>query len=178
MFFRTNAESLARANELGIALVDPDQSWDWNRSGTAIRIEIEACQRAPIALARMFVGWLGEFGDCLLWVREFGIWPSREDMNLYYRLRTSQGDHRQLSDAPGHLFLSHERSDLASYVGLAIQFGWGAHLLAGPTWTYMFLSHDGWLLAMSDQYGSQIASDLVAHSIPHEMIKNESHRPQ
>ena len=172
MFFRTNQESLARANELGIALVDPNQSSGWSRSGSAIRIDIEDCQRAPIALARTFVSWLGAFGDCLLWVREFGIWPSREDLNLYYRLRVSHGDPRQLSEAPGHFFSSHERSDLETYLSLAIQFGWGAHVIAAPTWTSLFLSHDGWLLAVSEQYRLRIVSNLRELSIPHELIED------
>src|SRR5579871_2633032 len=44
----------------------------------------------------------------LLWITEWGIWPSSENHHLYYRLRQSYGDNRLLQEAPGHLFLEHE----------------------------------------------------------------------
>ena len=51
----------------------------------------------------------------LLWITEWGIWPSSENWHLYYRLRQSYGDLRLLPEAPGHLFLEHEAEDLASF---------------------------------------------------------------
>src|ERR1700676_3036622 len=50
----------------------------------------------------------------LLWITEWGIWPSSENWHLYYRLPQIYGDQRLLHEAPGHLFLEHELEDLAS----------------------------------------------------------------
>lgn len=172
MFFRTEQESRSRAQDLGIALADAggESLLKVSAGVRAIRFNIDGCSHAPIALAKTFVAWLGDFSDCLLWVCEFGIWPSREDLNVYYRLRASYGDLRQLSEASGHLFFTHERSDIGSFLSLAIQFGWGAHVLTGPSWTYMFLSHDGWMLAASEMFHNQIITDLEARSISYEVL--------
>jgi hypothetical protein len=64
----------------------------------------------------------------LLWVTEYGIWPSSENQHLYYRLRQSYGDLDLLEDKPGHLFLAHESEDLASFLQLTMLNGWGGYL--------------------------------------------------
>jgi len=61
---------------------------------------------------------------------------------LFYRIRESYGERRLLHDAPGHLFLKHEAPDLATYIQLAMIFGWDFHLLPAPTCTTAFVSHD------------------------------------
>jgi hypothetical protein len=81
----------------------------------------------------------------LLWMTEWGIWPSSENWHLYYKLRQSQGDHRLLQDAPGHLFLDFESEDLASYLQLAMLNGWGGYLLTEANYVNAFFSHDEYI---------------------------------
>jgi hypothetical protein len=81
----------------------------------------------------------------LLWITEWGIWPSSENWHLYYKLRQSYGDHRLLHEAPGHLFLEHESEDLASFLQLAILNGWGGYFLAGSNHVNAFFSHDEYI---------------------------------
>lgn len=78
----------------------------------------------------------------LLWITEWGIWPSSENWHLYYKLRHCYGDQRLLEEAPGHLFLKHESEDLASFLQLAILNGWGGYLLAEADYVNVFFSHD------------------------------------
>jgi len=86
------------------------------------------------------------FGDaCLLWVTEYGVWPSSENTHLYYRLRASYGDQRVLHETPGHLCQKHEREDLATFLQLTMLFGWGAYLLPATDYVAAFCSHDEWL---------------------------------
>src|SRR5262245_55521871 len=66
----------------------------------------------------------------LLWITEWGIWPSSENWHLYYRLRGTYGDNRLLHETPGHLFLEHESEDFASFLELAMLNGWGGYILA------------------------------------------------
>jgi hypothetical protein len=80
--------------------------------------------------------------SALLWITEWGIWPSSENWHLYYKLRQSYGDKRLLEDAPGHLFLKHESEDLASFLQLAILNGWGGYLLTEADFVNVFFSHD------------------------------------
>jgi hypothetical protein len=79
---------------------------------------------------------------CLLFVTEWGIWPSSENWHLYYKLRRTYGDNRLLHDAPGHLFLEHEAEDLASFLQLSILNGWGGYILTEANYVNAFFSHD------------------------------------
>jgi hypothetical protein len=78
----------------------------------------------------------------LLWVTEWGIWPSSENWHLYYKLRQSYGDSRLLHEAPGHFFVGHEAEDLASFLQLAMLNGWGGYVLTQAGFVNAFFSHD------------------------------------
>lgn len=69
-------------------------------------------------------------GTSLLWVMHWQDWGARANYHLYYRLRQSYHDHRELHQAPGHAFLQHETPDLMSFVELALLFGWDFQILS------------------------------------------------
>ena len=81
---------------------------------------------------------------CLLWVTDFGIFPSNENHHLYYRLRQSYGDVRLLHEAPGHLCLDYERPEVVTLVHLCILFGWDVHLIPTVGYGRAFVCHDEW----------------------------------
>jgi hypothetical protein len=81
----------------------------------------------------------------LLWVTEWGIWPSSENWQLYYKLRQSYGDFQLLHDAPGHLFLEHESEDLSTFLQVAMLSGWGGYILTEVNYVNAFFSHDEYI---------------------------------
>ena len=81
----------------------------------------------------------------LLWITEWGIWPSSENWHLYYKLRQTYGDFRLLQEAPGHLFLEYETEDLASFLQLAMLNGWGGYVLPQADYVNAFFSHDEYI---------------------------------
>jgi hypothetical protein len=81
----------------------------------------------------------------LVWITEWGIWASSENLHLYYRLRNSYGDLRLLHEAPGHLFLGHESEDLASFLQIAMLNGWGGYILTQADYVNAFFSHDEYI---------------------------------
>jgi hypothetical protein len=81
----------------------------------------------------------------LLWITEWGIWPSSENWHLYYKLRQTYGDHRLLHDAPGHLFLEYESEDFASFLQIATLNGWGGFVLTEAHYVNAFFSHDEYI---------------------------------
>jgi hypothetical protein len=81
----------------------------------------------------------------LLFVTEWGIWPSSENWHLYYKLRQSYGDKQLLHDAPGHLFFEHEAEDLASFLQVFMLNGWGGYILAEENYVNAFFSHDEYI---------------------------------
>ena len=82
---------------------------------------------------------------CLLWVTLWGVWGSSENLPLFYRVRESYGERRQLAQAPGHLFLRQDLAGLATFIQMGLQFGWDFYLLPAPTYSAAFISHDEYL---------------------------------
>lgn len=81
----------------------------------------------------------------LLWVTEWGIWPSSENWQLYYKLRQTYGDLQLLQDARGHLFLEYESEDLGTFLQLAMLSGWGGYILTDANYVNVFFSHDEYI---------------------------------
>ena len=69
-------------------------------------------------LAQACVDWCGDLDHSVLWVTEWGIWASSENLHLYYTVRKSYGDLRALWEAPGHEFLKHERAELVTFLDI------------------------------------------------------------
>jgi hypothetical protein len=92
--------------------------------------------------------------SCLVWVTGWGIFPSSENLHLFYRLRHTYGDVRLLREAPGHLCLNYERAEVVTLVHLAVLFGWDIHLVPAVGYARAFVSHDEWIEIGFDE-GSQ-----------------------
>jgi hypothetical protein len=97
------------------------------------------------ATAHWIASSLMERMPTLLWITEWSIWPSSENLHLYYKLRRGYGDLRLLHEAPGHLFLGHESEDLASFLQVAMLNGWGGYILAQADYVNAFFSHDEYI---------------------------------
>ena len=98
----------------------------------------------------------------LLFITEWGIWPSSENWHLYYKLRQTYGDNRLLHEAPGHLFLEHESEDLASFLQISILNGWGGYVLTEANSVNAFFSHDEYIdfFAESSENLSDVHKEL------------------
>lgn len=70
---------------------------------------------------------------------------------MFYKLRETYGEKRLLNEAPGHLFQKYEQADLATFIQLAILFGWDFHLCFSPGWGRGFFSHDEWFELFSTE---------------------------
>jgi hypothetical protein len=90
----------------------------------------------------------------LLWLTEWGVWPSSENWHLYYRLRQTYNDQRLLREAPGHLFLEHEAEDLASFLQVAMVNGWGGYVLTEANYVNALFSHDEYIDFYAERDGN------------------------
>jgi hypothetical protein len=113
----------------------------------------------------LLASYIEPFDECLLWVTAWGVWESSENLHLFYRVRESYGERRLLEDAPGHLFLKHEKADLATFVQVALMSGWDFHLLPTPKFGVVFVSHDEFVRLYSDDHDvAKQARDLLPGS--------------
>jgi hypothetical protein len=97
-----------------------------------------------IALARHVMRWFQHRGELLLWIDEWGVWPSCEHMPLFVRYRQAFGEARPLIEAPGHLVEEDEFDDGLSVLAVAVLFIWDCHVLSAQRGPVFFCSHDEW----------------------------------
>ena len=102
--------------------------------------------------------------ECLLWVTQSGIYRSSENLHLYYRLRQSYGDARQLHEGPGHLFHRYESADLISFLQLGILCAWDMHVIPSDGYARAFVSHDEFVdFAANDANPGLVDEFAAAH---------------
>jgi hypothetical protein len=84
--------------------------------------------------------------EYLVWITEWGVWPSSERPHIFDRFRASYGEHRTLADVPGHAFQATEYEDAQSLVTLCVLFLWDVFVVA-PGCAVLHFSHDehGWV---------------------------------
>jgi hypothetical protein len=129
-----------------------------DRETRYVRVPLES----DVAFCRQLERALQPRDECLLWVTESDVWRSSENLHLYYRLRQSYGDPRQLHDAPGHLFHPHESADLVSFLQVGILCGWDMHLIPSEGYGRLFVSHDEFADFVANDGNQDLADDLAA----------------
>jgi hypothetical protein len=99
-------------------------------------------------------------GDCLLWIQESKIWDA--NLHLYYRVREGYGDRALLEEAPGHLFLGFEVTELTTFLHLALLNGWGGWMLTEHNYLTAWFSHDEYLDLYHSDGAEAAASELYS----------------
>ena len=102
--------------------------------------------------------------ECLLWVTDWGVWRSSENLHLYYRLRQSYDDHRLLDEAPAHLFLDYEAPDLVSFLQVGILCGWDMHLIPFVGYARAFVSRDEYVDFAADESNATLLQEFAAQN--------------
>ena len=80
--------------------------------------------------------------ESLLWIDEYGIWPSCEDFNLFDGFRMSLGEIEPLHVKPGHLFRAEDINTIQSIIAMVLYFVWGAFIVTGSKDIIVRISHD------------------------------------
>jgi hypothetical protein len=92
---------------------------------------------------------LHSWDECLLWVTQWGVWPSAEDWPRYYNARGAHGERRSLEAAPAQVFRFDESALLVEFTTLVLENAWDAHIVPvralRPTGQRILISHDEWV---------------------------------
>jgi len=94
------------------------------------------------ALSRTLASLFGEQQEALLWINEFGIWPSSEDRHLFAGFRRSLGDQSPLPEKPGHIFSTDDLDTVGSLLAMVLYFCWGAIVVSGTGGVLVRIVHD------------------------------------
>src|SRR5690349_6003996 len=111
----------------GLNLVLPSTSLDVGITRYEIAIPKDAGRR--IVLARYLWSTCVKVShkESMLWITEWGVWPSCEHMPLFIALRERFDEKRTVMEAPGCLFATPEDDGL-SFLSVASLFLWDVWL--------------------------------------------------
>ena len=118
--------------------------------GDALRrkltVSFEQCvPHTSYVVARTLVNLIAPQQETLLWINEWGVWPSSENMHMYLALRRANGNTSRLADSNVHLFAEDESENATDFLQLVIENGWDASLFTSDGSAELRACHDGWL---------------------------------
>ncbi len=93
-------------------------------------------------LSKLLASLYEDDEEALLWINEYGIWPSCEDWVLFDGFRRSLGEDSPLYEKPGHIFSKEDIQSLGSLLAMVFYFFWGAVLVSTTKDTIIRISHD------------------------------------
>jgi hypothetical protein len=129
------------------------------------RFRVPELASRQVWFCRFVESSLHPWNRCLLWIAEWGVWESSENMPLYYRLRQSYGSTTEISSEPAHLFLESESPDLVNFLQLGFSAGWDFWVVPDQGLRRVFVSHDEWIeFHMRDKAGLEDISASLAKS--------------
>jgi hypothetical protein len=177
MFFLRDAASKKYLTDLGRDL-DAAMSLDVNhvkaagRIVAALEFSVDNSERVR-RYVHAVCGILGSIRNSgrLLHISEYGIWPSSEDWSLYYSMRQINYNYNMLAIEPGHFFMAHEGDKFASFLSLALDFGWGGTIAGGGDDDSVVFNHDGRVMVLSYLPRNNAATILSQSNIPFLLIK-------
>lgn len=117
------------------------------RRGVTFGIPADAGRRS--ALAKLLASEMGE-SDVILAYEEWNVWPSSEMMDLFLRVRRSEGITSTLQDADAELIAVSEVSYLECVCACGLYFSWDFALISPSLRTVVFASHDEALSVFCD----------------------------
>ena len=113
------------------------------------------------AAAADFIGSLGAWDECLVWVKSWSAWPSGEDWPRFYTWRGALGERRSLAVVPGHRFAHEEGVLLAQLLTLIMENAWDAEVLCSRAGradgARGRVSHDEWYEILHPPQGRNAA---------------------
>jgi len=89
--------------------------------------------------------------ESLLWINEYGIWPSCEDVNLFNGFRRSLGENEPIYIKPGHLFRIEDIDNIQSIIAMILYFVWGAFIITESKDIVIRISHDEYIDIYSNE---------------------------
>jgi hypothetical protein len=108
-----------------------------------IEFQIPSDSGRRVALSRLLWASLAQQSpESLLWVTQYGVWPSGQHRPLADSARAAWGATAPIREQPGHLVLPGESDDGLSVLVLAALFLWDVWLLPGGAQRAVHLSHD------------------------------------
>jgi hypothetical protein len=125
-----------------------------------IKIPIDSGKK--VCISQALCSFFNNEEEGLLWINEYGIWPSSENWDLFDGYRKSIDVTEPLWIKPGHIFSPRDIVIVKSLLSMVLFFYWGAILVPSSKKFVMEISHDEVIRMFSNQ---QDIIDEIAKSI-------------
>lgn len=113
------------------------------------------------SLAR-FVGVLFEsLQQPTIYISEWGIWPSSENLDLFDSYRKAKGEIRSLGETPVHQFGSASEDAFVGIASFALYFVWDAEIFDLEGKCLVSVSHDEWVSIRTNDPQVRVVCDLA-----------------
>lgn len=130
--------------------------------GNSVTYLIPSDTGKKTALARALSALVGSSRGGLLWITEWGVFPSSENMALFLGFRRSLGEERSVYAAPGHLFVEADLERVECLLDLVLYFFWDASIFDGSS-IWLQLSHDEvFTLNARDQNSLRVCEEALS----------------
>jgi hypothetical protein len=116
-----------------------------NSTAYGVDLSLPESSRGRAIVARAVAESFEESRETMLFITEWGVWPSEESWPLMERALAGYGDPRPVAAAPGFLFGFNEIDDLAAFVRYALISGWSAGVVAPKSPIGFSLTDDDWI---------------------------------
>jgi len=136
-------DTIGWLSEAGVAYNSGKLSLDAFPAKSHISIPVDSGQKTKIAAIIALL--CSDYPESLLWINEFGIWPSCEDWNLFNGFRNSLGEDSLLYQKPGHIFSKKDIGSLRSLLAMVLYFFWGAVVVPRQMDFLVKISHDEYI---------------------------------
>lgn len=116
---------------------------------------------AKTIIARALALQFKQFGEGLLWIDEYLVWPSAENWPLFDGYRRSLGEGRPLWERQGHIFTPSDNDALFALLSMTLYFVMGAKLAPSSGELLIRISHDEYIDVYSREDIDIYAKDTV-----------------
>lgn len=123
-------------------LIDSNGVLSFSGFLSPLRFMIPVDSGKKTALSKTIVSLFDAKDEALLWINEFGIWPSCEDRYLFAGFRKSLGEYSPLHEKPGHFFSNKDLDAVSSLIAMTLYFCWGAIIISTANNFIIKISHD------------------------------------
>jgi hypothetical protein len=135
----TKNESDAWLSERGLQPLRENR-W-WYESHTREKMPADAGSRNFLA-SYLADSFYERPSTAVLEVRNWSVWPSSDNPELFKEYRTSLGEKRPLIEAAFHVFMEAEETAFRNVLNLCLLFFYDVELLSPATGDRFFCSHD------------------------------------
>jgi hypothetical protein len=146
-------------------LIDPQGSLSLSEFAFSTDFQIPADSGRKTNISKAIGSLLNFPEESLLWINEFGIWPSCEDLYLFDAFRKSIGEDLPLYMKPGHLFVNTDLNIVKSLIAITLYFVWGAIVIPDSKKFLIRISHDEYISIYSKDLDilSQIRNKITPY---------------